>query len=153
MLRQLGDEQQAFEKASAYVLLGDQWYVCDIICERVMGEALLMRPETTLPEIRKMAGSPHKWLVRGAGVAIHYAVKKGISKIYVNQLFEMLLASAYTQDFHTKKGIGWAAKTIAKFHPDVVQRFQHRREPRAENLVQNKNKDRTRSISKICGKV
>lgn len=58
------------------------------------------------------------------GVASHYAVKKGLGKKHVEVTFCLLLSKADTKDFHTKKGIGWALKTISKFHPDIIQKFE-----------------------------
>lgn len=118
--------QQSISKAVEYIIAGDKWYVCDIVGERVIGFALLNNPELAVPVLKKLSGHPDKWIVRSVGVATHYAVKKGLPKKYVAQQFELLLTLADTTDFHTKKGIGWAAKTIAKFHPAIVQ--QHQRE-------------------------
>lgn len=50
--------------------------------------------------------------------------KKGLKKQYAGGMFLLLLSLSHTTDFHTKKGIGWAAKTVAKFHPDIIE--QHR---------------------------
>ena len=57
-------------------------------------------------------------------MATHYAVKKGLEKEYVEQMFELLLSLATTTDFHTKKGVGWAVKTVAKFHPEIISKYQ-----------------------------
>lgn len=116
--------QQSISKAVEYIIAGDKWYVCDIIGERVMGFALLNDPERAIPALKKLVVHPDKWIVRSVGVATHYAVKKGLPKKYVVQQFRLLLTLACTTDFHTKKGIGWAAKTIAKFHPGIVQLYQ-----------------------------
>ena len=112
--------RDSLDKAAMYMIRGDEWYVCDIIGERVMGYALLTKPEQMLPVLREMAGHENKWIVRSIGVAVHYAVKKGLKKTYVVQAFELLLSLGTTTDHHTKKGIGWAVKTVAKFHPDII---------------------------------
>ncbi|EMK23860.1 hypothetical protein LEP1GSC008_1270 [Leptospira kirschneri serovar Bulgarica str. Nikolaevo] len=39
--------EQSLNKAVEYILLGNEWYVCDIIGERVMGHFLLKEPEKT----------------------------------------------------------------------------------------------------------
>jgi len=118
------DPVVAVEKAGGYIIRGDEWYVCDIIGERVMGHALLTLPEVTIPVLKKLAQHEDKWIVRTVGVATHYAVKKGLKKQYAGDMFLLLLSLSHTTDFHTKKGIGWAAKTVAKFHPDIIE--QHR---------------------------
>ncbi|MBL7684392.1 MAG: DNA alkylation repair protein [Flavipsychrobacter sp.] len=115
---------QSIDKAVEYIVAGNQWYVCDIIGERVLGYALLTSPKSTLPVLQNFAAHPDKWIVRSIGVAGHYAVKKGLQKQYVDALFQLLLSLAGTTDFHTKKGIGWAAKTCAKFHPEIIEQYR-----------------------------
>jgi 3-methyladenine DNA glycosylase AlkD len=115
---------RSLEKAVEYIIGGDAWYVCDIIGERVMGHALLHQPEKTISKLKKYTNHPDKWIVRCVGVAIHYAVKKGLNKHYSEQSFRILLSCCTTTDFHTKKGIGWAAKTVAKFHPDIIAKYE-----------------------------
>ncbi|MBW0435241.1 DNA alkylation repair protein [Leptospira yasudae] len=129
MMLQLRSEkyfQPSWKKAVEYMIFGDEWYVCDIIGERVMGHSLLKNPEESLPMLKKFLDHENAWVVRSVGVASHYAVKKGLGKKYVEETFQLLLAKADTKDFHTKKGIGWAIKTIAKFHPDIVRKFESR---------------------------
>ncbi|WP_025183306.1 DNA alkylation repair protein [Leptospira kirschneri] len=116
--------EQSLNKAVEYILLGNEWYVCDIIGERVMGHFLLKEPEKTLPILKNYINHKDGWIVRSVGVASHYAVKKGLGKKYVEVTFCLLLSKADTKDFHTKKGIGWALKTISKFHPDIIQKFE-----------------------------
>ncbi len=111
-------------KAKEYVIRGEGWLPCDTIGERVFGHALLTQPATTIPVLCKLSKSDDKWVVRSVGVAVHYAVKKGLTKDHVAEMFNLLLSLATTTDFHTKKGIGWAAKTIAKFHPDIIAQFE-----------------------------
>jgi len=118
------DFTKAMNEANRHIVNGDLWYVCDIIGERVAGVALLTQPEKTIPVLKKMSKNENKWIVRTIGVATHYAVKKGLKKKYVAEVFALLLTLANTTDFHTKKGIGWAAKTIAKFHPDIIQQYK-----------------------------
>ncbi|EMJ95525.1 DNA alkylation repair protein [Leptospira alstonii] len=117
--------EQSLEKAVDYIVLGNEWYVCDIIGERVMGYFLLKQPERTLPVLKIHLDHKNVWVARSVGVAAHYAVKKGLGKKYVEETFRLLLTKADTKDFHTKKGIGWAFKTVSKFHPDIIQKFEY----------------------------
>lgn len=117
---------QSIDKAVEYIITGNEWYVCDIIGERVLGHALLAIPQQTLPVLKGFATHDNKWIVRSIGVAGHYAVKKGLKKEYVDELFVLLLSLSDTKDFHTKKGIGWAAKTCAKFHPEIIEQYRDR---------------------------
>lgn len=110
-------------KACDYIQYGDKWYVCDIIGERVLGYALRTSPERSIPILKQLASHEDKWIVRTVGVATHYAVKKGLEKHFVDSVFQILLTCTNTTDFHTKKGIGWGAKTVARFHPDIISRY------------------------------
>lgn len=115
---------ESFANAIAYIVDGNEWYVCDIIGERVMGHGLLMYPQKAIPALKAMAKHEDKWIVRAVGTATHYAVKKGLKKQYAHEMFRLLLQLASTTDFHTKKGVGWAAKTIAKFHPEIIAQYK-----------------------------
>lgn len=122
--RRLGvDFEGSIAKACSYIQYGNEWYVCDIIGERVLGYALLTKPEDTTPILKRLAKHEDKWIVRTVGVATHYAVKKGLDKHFVESVFQILLTCTNTTDFHTKKGIGWGAKTVARFHPDIISRY------------------------------
>lgn len=116
--------RESIDMAATYITTGNQWYVCDIIGERVMGHALLTMPEETIPVLRRFAGNEDKWIVRSIGVAAHYAIKKGLLKVYADEVFGLLLSLSNTTEFHTKKGIGWAAKTTAKFHPEIIEKYK-----------------------------
>src|ERR1700741_1918403 len=121
-LRAEKNPDESFKKAEEYIIYGDMWYVCDIIGERVMGHSLLKQPEDVIPRLRELAGHHNNWMVRTIGVATHYAVKKGLKKKDTGIMFQLLLSLSGTTDFHTKKGTGWAAKTISKFHPEIIEK-------------------------------
>lgn len=123
-LRLQAHMDESVGKAAAYIIYGNEWYVCDIIGERVYGYALLTMPDKMLPVLHELARHPDKWIVRSTGVAVHYAIKKGLKRQYIEPVFKLLLSLGNTTDFHTKKGIGWAAKTLSKFHPDVIERYR-----------------------------
>jgi len=123
---------QSLEKATEYISKADIWYVCDIIGERVLGYALLHYPHKTLPEYQKLSSHSTNWVVRSLGAGGHYAIKKGLEKKEVQQLFEVLLTMANTNDKEVRQGVGWAAKTTAKFHPDLITHF--------EDGIENKDK-------------
>jgi len=115
---------EPIKKAGEYMILGDEWYVCDNLAERVMGHSLLLFPQKTIPILRQLTQHENKWLVRSVGVATHYATKKGLKKKFAEEMFQILLAQSHLTDFHTKTGIGWGAKTIVKFHPDIYQKYK-----------------------------
>lgn len=115
--------KESMIKAAAYIISGANWLSCDTVGERVFGHALLTTPEKTIPYLKKLSKHEDKWIVRSVGVAVHYAIKKGLKKADAEEMFKLLLSLADTTDFHTKKGIGWAAKTTAKFHPDIIKKY------------------------------
>ncbi|MBL0684946.1 DNA alkylation repair protein [Aquimarina mytili] len=116
--------KQSIEKATEYVSNADIWYVCDIIGERVFGYALLHWPSKTIPEIKRLSSHSSNWVIRSLGAGVHYAIKKGLDQNSVKTVFRLLLSMANTKDKEIRQGIGWAAKTTAKFHPDVIDFFQ-----------------------------
>jgi len=117
---------ESLKLAENFIIKGDAWYVCDIIGERVFGHNLLVNPVKTIPVLKKYSRRKNKWMVRCIGVAAHYAIKKGLQKKYVTEVFRLLTSLSHSTDFHTKKGIGWGAKTTAKFHPDIIK--NHKRD-------------------------
>ena len=118
--------RSSIDKAISYISSGADWLCCDTMGERVEGHALLTMPEETIPLLKRFSQGDDKWIVRSVGVATHYAVKKGLKKKYAEEMFQILLSLAGSKDFHVKKGIGWAAKTIAKFHPDIIEQYADR---------------------------
>jgi len=115
---------ESIDKTVEYIADADVWYVCDIIGERVFGYSLLHNPEQTIPEIERLSKHTINWVIRSLGAGVHYAIKKGLDKKYVKLLFQLLLTMANTKDKEIRQGIGWAAKTTAKFHPDLIVDYQ-----------------------------
>ncbi|MBL8992841.1 MAG: DNA alkylation repair protein, partial [Spirochaetia bacterium] len=101
---------------------GNTWYACDILAERVLGNVLLRDFKNTMALFDKISRSTNPWARRSIGVASHYAIKKGLTLANVKTLFKFLLKFADSADFHTQRGVGWAAKTTAKFHPDFIRK-------------------------------
>ncbi len=114
---------ESLHKATEYIAQADVWYVCDIIGERVFGYALLHWPDKTIPELKRLSHYPSNWVVRSLGAGMHYAIKKGLPKTKVKTIFKLLLTKAANTDKEIRQGIGWAAKTTAKFHPEVIEAF------------------------------
>lgn len=111
----------SIENATRYISQADAWYVCDIIGERVFGYLLLHRPDETIPVIRRLSQHPSNWVVRSLGAGAHYATKKGLPEEKCVAVFRILLSMANTQDKEIRQGVGWAAKTTAKFHPGIIR--------------------------------
>lgn len=116
--------QESLERATYYISLADVWYVCDIIGERTYGFALLNYPAKTIPIIKKLSTHDTNWVIRSLGAGTHYALKKGLGAEDADTMFRILLTMANTKDKEIRQGVGWAAKTTAKFHPDIIDRYQ-----------------------------
>ncbi|WP_430411365.1 DNA alkylation repair protein [Kordia sp.] len=115
---------ESMEKATEYISKADIWYVCDIIGERVYGYSLLHDPKKTIPVLKKLSKHPINWVIRSLGAGSHYAIKKGLDKKNVSTVFKLLLTMANTKDKEIRQGVGWAAKTTAKFHPTIIDDFK-----------------------------
>ncbi len=115
--------QESIDKATEYTSKATIWYVCDIIGERLYGYAMLHYPTKTIPEIQKLSTHPKRWVVRSLGAGVHYAVRKGLDRQNVSSLFMILMSKANSKDKEIRQGIGWAAKTTARYHPDIIEQF------------------------------
>ncbi len=116
--------EEPFAKAIEYFLQGDQWFVCDIISERVMGVALLIDFEQSFLLLKSQTLHSNHWVKRSVGIATHYATKKGLEKKNVETLFHLIIDNASDKNIHVMKGLGWALKTIARYHPELALRYQ-----------------------------
>ncbi len=115
------DLKESFQKAADFIEQGSQWYVTDIIGERVYGNGLLLDFKNAYPEFRKLKDHPSSWVVRAIGPGAHFATKRKIESPQAETLFRLLLELSDVGDSNIRSGIGWAAKTIAKFHPDIIE--------------------------------
>jgi len=116
------DLKPIYRKAIKHIIEGDKWYVCDIISERVFGEGTLQYFDQSLPLLKLMADYDNIWIQRSIGIGAHYATKKGATIAEAEQLLFLMLANGYKTQLYIKKGIGWPAKTIGKFHPDLMHK-------------------------------
>lgn len=124
---QLNDDTSAtFNKAIDHIIRADVWYACDIISERVFGEGALRNFEASHDHFLKMGDHDNIWIQRSIGIASHYATKKGLPKAATERLFLLMLRHGYKTSLYIKKGIGWPAKTIARFHPDLIYKHEER---------------------------
>lgn len=115
--------EESFQQAAGYISQADIWYVCDIIGERVFGYGLLTQPKRAIPILTALSDSGSNWVTRSIGAGIHYAIKKGLTEEDVRTMFRLLLVLSDSKDKEIRQGVGWAAKTTAKFHPGLIQEF------------------------------
>ena len=122
--RRLEDHfEESIQKAVDYISVADFGYTPDVIGERVFGASLLREPEKTIGIIEPLFSSECSLVIRSLGAGIHYAIKKGLSEEFVRILFNFLLAAGKSEDKEIRQGIGWAAKTTAKFHPKIIESY------------------------------
>lgn len=126
---------ESINKATEYIADADIWYVCDIIGERVYGYSLLHNPDITISEFNRLSKHETHWVIRALGAGTHYAIKKGLHSNHVKTVFTLLLTMANTKNKEIRQGIGWAAKTTAKFHPEIIKDFHN--EINNTNTVEN----------------
>jgi 3-methyladenine DNA glycosylase AlkD len=112
-----------YDLAIKHIILGDEWYACDIISERVFGEGTLLDFEVSLSLMKAMGSHGNIWIERSIGIATHYATKKKLPRAQVEQLLLLMIRHAWKTQYFTKKGIGWAGKTIGKYHPDLIHQY------------------------------
>ena len=117
--------EESIAKSIEYIKHGNEWFHCDHISERVLGFGILNYPEILMSVLPAFLKEKNKWVIRMVGVGGHYAVKKGLKRVYVEELFRLLVNNANRTDPDEKSGIGWAAKTTAKFHPDIVAKYKN----------------------------
>lgn len=113
--------QQAIEETVKVTETADIWYICDIIGERVYGSALLNFPDRAIDDYERLVEHKSPWVVRALGAGAHHAIKKGLSVQQAQQVFRVLLGLAKHKHKEVRQGIGWAAKTTAKFHPCIIE--------------------------------
>ena len=127
------------EKTKEYLIQGDEWYVCDIISERVPGNGLLQDFDRTF-DILKKEFIPHEngWIRRSTGVAAHLALKWGLSPENAERYFDWAITLGDSKDEYIQKGVGWSAKTVARFHSEMVRSKRVLENPNIRNWMKRK---------------
>jgi len=134
------DWENSINKARYYISLSDEWYSCDIIGERVFGFGMRYYTHQCFKEIKSIFTSNNRWVLRGMGAGCHFAIKRGLPVEFVEQLFVELLKYGKSKDKEIRQGIGWACKTTAKFHPELIRIYNERinNELKVDNWVRRK---------------
>jgi len=118
------DLRLCLSKAREYLIKGDRWYVCDILGERVYGQALLSNFEETLPHLGRFSRDQNRWVKRSVGVAVHSFVKRTPNdNERIKRLLELLSLQIEEKDNSAIKGIGWGLKTIGKYQPQLLEKY------------------------------
>ena len=119
------DLEESIEKSIEYARLGDDLAHCDQLSERVLGFAILNYPEIIVPVLPALIKEDERWIVRMVGVGSCHAVKNGLAPNFVEDLFNLLIANSGLTNADDKEGIGWAAKSTAELHPDIVGKYRN----------------------------
>ena len=116
--------EETLEAAVGFIIKADKWYACDIIAERVFGVALLQHFEKSFPIVKQYTCHVNAWTRRATGIGMHYATKKGLDAVSVEKLFCLLISLSGKDSLEVKKGLGWALKTMARIHPQIVGKYR-----------------------------
>lgn len=120
LLRLPTDFEGSIQKTVGYLNRADIWYISDLIGERVFGGALLIDFEKSWKLYQPLLKDSSIWVIRAIGAGIHFSIKRGISEDKVRTIMLVLLDSQPSAHKEVKQGIGWATKTAARFHPELM---------------------------------
>ena len=110
--------EDVMQKSREYIIRGDKWYVCDIIGERSLGQALIYYFDETIPWLEEFLKDENKWVRRSAGVAVHFFSKRILDQpVKTRKLLKLLEPYIEERQRDVVKGIGWGLKTIGRYHP------------------------------------
>jgi 3-methyladenine DNA glycosylase AlkD len=117
----------ALAQARDFIAQADVWYGTDIIGERVIGTALLTDFKRSLKLLGDWRHDPNRWIRRAIGAGIHHWAKRSRASSsqarQAGEILHFLEPVLQEQDVDAIKGIGWAIKTLGRFHPDLVARW------------------------------
>ncbi|MCW4016920.1 MAG: hypothetical protein NWF06_11160 [Candidatus Bathyarchaeota archaeon] len=68
--------EASIQKATKVIIEGKTWYVCDIVGERVFGQALVSYFEAAVLVLERMTSLENQEVKRSIGVAVHFFAKR-----------------------------------------------------------------------------
>ena len=120
-------------KAKEAVIKGKTWYVCDIIGERVFGQALVDHFEPAFRVIQKMTSTQEQEVKRSIGVGVHFFAKRRPKDVdRMKHLLSMLTVMVEDKRVFVVKGVGWGLKTIGRHQPKLIEDY-------VQNVLKTKN--------------
>ncbi|HBY01891.1 MAG TPA: DNA alkylation repair protein [Rikenellaceae bacterium] len=111
------DDFSVFEKWVGTYL--GNWASCDTLCNHTVGTFLEMYPEY-LPELKRWAKSPNRWMRRAAAVSLIVPAKRGKFLEEVKELADIMLLDG---DDMVQKGYGWMLKVASQAHQQDIFEF------------------------------
>jgi 3-methyladenine DNA glycosylase AlkD len=116
--------EASIRKAKEIITAGKMWYVCDIVGERVFGQALVAHFESAVSILERMASLEEPEVRRSIGVAVHFFTKRRPEDAeMLRQLLPFLSLLIEDKRVFVVKGVGWGPKTIGKYQPKLVKEY------------------------------
>jgi 3-methyladenine DNA glycosylase AlkD len=116
--------EASIRKAAEIVAKGQKWYVCDIVGERVLGQALVAHFDSAFSVLERMTVLEDQGVRRSIGVAVHFfAKRKPKDSEKMKQLLHLLAFLVDDKRVFVVKGVGWGLKTIGKHQPKLVEDY------------------------------
>ncbi|OFY39147.1 MAG: DNA alkylation repair protein [Bacteroidetes bacterium GWF2_40_14] len=94
----------------------NNWASCDTLCNHTVGSFLEMYPEF-LPELKRWAKSPNRWMRRAAAVSLIVPARRGK---FLTEIFELADIMLMDGDDMVQKGYGWMLKVASQSHLNEV---------------------------------
>jgi 3-methyladenine DNA glycosylase AlkD len=116
--------EASIRKAAEIVAEGKEWYVCDIVGERVLGQALVAHFEPAVSLLERMTVMEDQEVRRSIGVAVHFFAKRRPGDAErMKRLLHLLSLLVEDKRVFVMKGVGWGLKTIGKHQPKLVEDY------------------------------
>jgi 3-methyladenine DNA glycosylase AlkD len=116
--------EASIRKAAEIVAGGKKWYVCDIVGERVLGQALVEHFDSAFSVLERMTVLEDQGVRRSIGVAVHFFAKRRPEDVErMKQLLSLLAFLVDDKRVFVVKGVGWGLKTIGKHQPKLVEEY------------------------------
>jgi 3-methyladenine DNA glycosylase AlkD len=119
------DLEASVLKAKEAIIKGKTWYVCDILGERVFGQALVDCFDGALDVLEEMVAEENQAVRRSLGVSVHFFTKRKPNNVEnLRELFvHLLLPLVEDKRVFVVKGTGWGLKTIGRYQPKLGLEF------------------------------
>ena len=116
--------EASIRKAAEIVAAGKKWYVCDIVGERVLGQALVEHFDSAFSVLERMTAMEDQEIRRSIGVAVHFFAKRRPEDVErMKQLLHLLAFLVDDKRVFVVKGVGWGLKTIGKHQPKLIEDY------------------------------
>ena len=116
--------EASIDKAKEIITAGKKWYICDIVGERVLGQALVFYFESAVSILERMTSLEEPEVRRSIGIAIHFFAKRRPEDTdKLGRLLSLLSSLVDDKRVFVVKGVGWGLKTIGKYQPKLVEEY------------------------------